>query len=514
MTSARVEHNGRLTPVNAIAATCLVLLVLMLASAVAPPCARASSAIGLSAGLFEFSTVKGRTLKGDLYVSNEGDTPIQVLVYTSDIVPDAKGVPQFVRPAAGVQPTSDSPASWTTVKAPDSTRIINNAPYLALAVGERSHVLFQIDVPDAVQPGDYSEAIFFEMFNVGKAKGTTSRIGGRLGCRVRVRVQGKITESVSVRPFGVGAVALGPTLPYDFTINNGSNIDHEFASTLQILDSDEQVRQKVVVGKADYVYARKKKVFEGRAPLTGVGMGKYTAELRVSYFKESMGAGGKIDKTRAEIVKQRIFYVVPYSLVIPVAVAVLALLLFVLTIPARRRRREARREPGPTAVGEVPGPTAVGEAPAEAPVEWQGQAPIREQPPVQEQPTVREQPPEETWWTDRSAAPEAPAEPDVPVEPEQPITSELDAPAQEEILPEEEAGEVAAVEEEASPEGAAKAEAADQEAPEAEPAEEETPEKPGEEPGEEPGQEPPDWKKSWGSDKYYGPGSGGDERKK
>lgn len=344
-------------PRAAIAILCTFLLFVAF-----PPRAQATSAIGLSTGTFKFNTIHGKTLNGDLYVSNEGDTPVQVLVYSSDIVPNAKGVPQFVLPKRGTMPTSRSPASWATINAPDSTRIINNAPYLRLGVGERSHVFFTIDVPRDASAGDYSMAIFFEMFNVGGTKGNVSRIGGRLGCRVQVRVQGRIFDNVSVRPFTLGNVIFGSTLPYSFTIHNDGNIDHEFASTLQLLSTDEEMKQRAVIGKADYIYARGRKPFEGRLALGNVGLGKYIGELHVAYVREALGPGGELSGAKADIVKQRTFYVVPWSFLVPLVAVVLVLIALVGAVLARRSRRRAQQAPlmfppgGGPARGPGPGP--------------------------------------------------------------------------------------------------------------------------------------------------------------
>jgi len=339
-----IDGKGSLSKPRSLALALALAFGVLLLGCYLPASADAATSIGLSAGSFKFNTTAGNTLSGDLYISNEGETPVQVLVYTTDVRPNEKGTPEYVKPAPGIQPASNSPASWTTIKVPDATRIINNSPYLALAVGEQSHVFFTIKVPEKAPAGDYSEVIFFEMFNLGGGTGATSRIGGRLGSRIQVRVQGKLIENVSVRPFSVGNIAFMPTLPYSFTINNGGNIDHEFSSRLQLLDASEEARQTVQIGKADYIYARSRKLFDGRAPLKGLGLGKYTAELRVSYLKEAMGPDGKVSRARDEIVKQREFYVVPYALLIPVIVALIALVLFFLTIPARRRRRQRRAQ--------------------------------------------------------------------------------------------------------------------------------------------------------------------------
>ncbi|RJQ55556.1 MAG: hypothetical protein C4521_02155 [Actinobacteria bacterium] len=318
----------------------LFLLCTLALTAVLPPSAYPSSSIGLSAGTYKFSTLHGKSLKGDLFVSNEGDRPIQVLVYTADVKTNEKGIPQFILPERGTHPSSNSPASWTTINAPDSTRIINNAPFLKLQVGERSHVFFTVDVPDKAPAGDYSFVIFFEMFNIGGSKGTSSRIGGRVGCRVRVRVQGKIVEAVSVRPFSVGGIVFGSELPYDFTVVNGGNVDHDFDSRLQLLTLNEEGKASMTIAKSDYIYARGKKRYSGSVPVRRLSLGKYVAELHVSYIKESMDKAGRITKSKDELVKTREFWVLPFSVTIPLAVLLLALVAAIGIAVTRRRRRQ------------------------------------------------------------------------------------------------------------------------------------------------------------------------------
>lgn len=456
----------------------LVLLALALA-AVAPAGAHAAASIGLSTGTFKFNTIPDKTLKGDLFVSNEGDRPITVLVYSADIVPDAKGVPQFVKPRPGVQPQSNSPASWTEIRVPDSTRIINNAPYLELDIGERSHVFFEIEVPPKSPPGDYSQAIFFEMFGLEARRGTTSRIGGRLGCRIQVRVQGKIVENVSVRPFAVGDFVFGSALPYSFTINNDGNIDHDFASTLQLLSSDEDVKQRVVVGKSDYVYARSKKVFNGKAPLRDMGLGKYTAELRVSYLKETPAGAGKTSRARTEIVGTRDFYVIPMWAVVLLLVLLVVIIFVLITIPLRRRRRRRAQLGGAPSGPAGPGPGRQPQPPA------QPQGPpisaatgISPGEPPESEPAVWEASSTEEAAPTGAAAPEAEAAP------------AREAPAEEPILP----AEVMPEEEEPPAE----------EAPEEERPMAETPVSQAETEG-------PDWRRSWGEVKHYGPPSGSEK---
>jgi hypothetical protein len=320
----------------------LPALVILIAAAILafPPTALAKRTLGLSTGSFEFNVAPGQTGTGDLFVTNDGNEPLKVMVYAGNQVVDAKGNTTYVVPTRDNVNLLTSPASWISVQLPVSSKSIGNVPYIELKPGEKVPVKFSFEVPKGVAPGDHQLLLFFEMFQFpGEQKAVTSNISGRLGARIRLRVQGQFDERVDVRPFSVGSLVIGDTLPYSFVVRNDGNLDKLMSVKLTAVNGDEADVASSQVVTETTVYSKSVLERSGNLSLAGLSPGMYTIRLDASYTKESGG-----QQVPASITKDRTVWLVPLWLAIAVIVVVGLIVLWILwriTVAAARRRANA-----------------------------------------------------------------------------------------------------------------------------------------------------------------------------
>lgn len=326
----------------------VVLLIVVAASLVFPAPATAKRTLGLSAGTFEFNVAAGQTGSGELLVTNDGDESLKVMVYAGNQTVDAKGNTRYTVPSRDSRDFLTSPASWLRVTLPTSSKSVGNVPYLELKPGEKIPVKFSFEIPQGVAPGDHQVLLFFEMFQFpGEAKPVTSNISGRLGARIRLRVQGQIDERIEVRPFSIRDVVIGDTAPYSFVIRNNGNLDKLMSAKLTAVNGDDADVASSQAVTETTVYARSMIERTGTMQLAKLGLGRYTMRLEVSYAKE--GQGGQQIPT--SIVKEHVIWLVPLWLAILVIVLAGSLLMWAAwrialaqarrraSAPPRRRRR-------------------------------------------------------------------------------------------------------------------------------------------------------------------------------
>jgi hypothetical protein len=349
-------------------------LVMALALPMALPMpASAVRTVGISAPTFDFNVAAGQAGKGELYVINDGTEPIKVMVYSANQKTDAKGKVTYEVPKFG-EPGFAGPATWFRIQMPQDSKAIGNTPYLEMKPKQRVLVKFNFEVPSGVAAGDHQVLIFFEMFDFAQGGGMLSTVSGRVGSRIRVRVQGTLVEKLTVQPFNVRGLVIGDVLPYDFVVRNDGNVDKTVSARLEILDAGENVLQESSVMTETTLYSRS--MSEQRASLTlkGVGIGKFTARLTATYPKEPDAQGEAVP---VEIVKDRTIWVVPLWLVIGVVVLVGGLVLWLTwrgavaaagraSRPKRARRTRHDDEGPPTAAAPAAEPGEVPEAPVAA----------------------------------------------------------------------------------------------------------------------------------------------------
>ncbi len=304
------SHESR---VRIVVGTALVFLLGALA--LVPGSALAERTIALNTGTVELSLAPGGSASESVRVANNGDEPLKALLYTSDVAYDDQGQPTYVRPTGAAGEFLRSPASWLSLQAPDATKIIANTPYIELEPGQEIQIDFQMTVPANATPGDYNSVIFFEMFDTADTDtGTTSRISGRIGARIVLRVIGDIVDEVDVAPFSVRSFVIGDVVPYSFRVVNEGNIDKRYVPELVVLDGNESERMRSTVETSAVVYAQNQREYVGGLKLENARLGRYTLRVELAYDKETGAEPGTVIPERLR--KDRTFWVVPLWLAI------------------------------------------------------------------------------------------------------------------------------------------------------------------------------------------------------
>ncbi len=320
-----------------------VLLSLCVLSLVSPTSAFAERSIGVSAASFDFTAAQGEAGEGEVWVSNEGDEPITVRVYASDQVVEDDGTVTFVTPSVDANPLQ-SPASWMTVTLPPDAKSIGNIPYIDMEPGDKARVAFRVGIPQGAVPGDHNIMLFFEMFDPDPTSGDQqARIFGRLGTRVKARVDGEIIEKVEVAPFTIPGYVLGTAVPYSFTVNNEGNVDQRVDVRMVELDSSGAEVSATEITSDTALYATSSLQKSGAIEDGATRIGRANYRLVVSYPSQATGANGLIKTTEEE----RAVWVIPVWL--PYVVGAALLMLFGAAIWASGRRSAQRAAVAPHA---------------------------------------------------------------------------------------------------------------------------------------------------------------------
>lgn len=328
-----MSHPARHRPF--LLATAVALLALALAVSL-PGAAFGKRTVGISSPSFQFSILPGGSGKGELVVSDDGDEPIKVLVYSANQNVDAKGKVTFSVPNRDTANVMTNPAAWVRFDLPSSTKSYQNTPYIELKPGEGRKVGFEFRTPNGIASGDHTVVLFFEVFDfLDQQSGSVSKVSGRIGSRVRIRVSGDLVERVAVEPFSVRTFVAGDQVPYVFTIRNGGNVDQRMTGYLSILGGGGAQRSRSLVMTEATVFAGTDREVSGSLGPQGLGLGIYTARLTLDYPTQDPGAV----KMR-QLVKEQRFYVVPPWLLVAVAAIVAALALWLLWRRSVRTARE------------------------------------------------------------------------------------------------------------------------------------------------------------------------------
>ena len=313
-------------------------LVLCIAGGLAgPSAARAERTLALSSGSFSFEVDPGEQGTGEVVVINDGDEPVNVLVYTADQEIDEVGDVTYLVPNRSDPEFARRPTAWVRLQMPAEARSFGNTPYLELEPGERIPVSFEFQPPLNASPGDHNVVLFFEMFEFsGEAGGATSEVTGRIGSRLQMRVRGDYVERLSVQPFIVPGLHIGSDVPYELTISNSGNLDQRVSAAVVLFD-----RNRVEIGRdepllATTVFAdtsrRLEGVVSGGRPL----FGRFVMQAEVYNVNED----GEILAAREPIVEVRDVWLVPEWVLV-----VLVALFVIFAVRVLWSRRSGRREP-------------------------------------------------------------------------------------------------------------------------------------------------------------------------
>jgi len=291
------------------------IAAVLCAAALVPGSAYGERTIALNTGTVELALAPGGVANESIRVANNGTEPLKALLYTSDVSYNEQGDPTYVRPTGAPGEFLRSPASWLSLRAPDATKIIANTPYIELEPGEEIEIDFELRVPGNATPGDYNSIIFFEMFDTVDAEaGATSRVAGRIGARIVLRVAGDIVDEIDVAPFSVRSFVIGGVVPYSFRVVNEGNIDKRYVPSLVVLDGSESERMRSVVESSAVVYAQNQREYVGGLRLENASFGRFTMRIEIAYDRETGAEPGTVVPERLR--KERTFWVVPLWLAI------------------------------------------------------------------------------------------------------------------------------------------------------------------------------------------------------
>ena len=319
----------------------LFVMALLGVALLVPVPAQAARTLALSAGSFKFEVSPGQSGDGEVLAINEGDEELNVLVYVADQTVSDDGKVDFVTPNRdNLQQSLSGPSGWVRIEMPERAKAVGNTPYIVLKPGERVPVKFAFDVPAETPSGDHNTVLFFEMFTFENGtEGVTSKVQGRVGSRLKVRVKGTIIERLVASPFWVKSFVTSPDVPFRFTIANDGNIDKRVNAAISLLDRNGEVRLRSDVATDAVLYAGTQRRITGEMTPEGTLIGPFTVRLNVDYEKETEEGGP------GSIVEERAVWIVPMWLAIAAAgLLVFVLLWMVWRIAIRAARRKVRRE--------------------------------------------------------------------------------------------------------------------------------------------------------------------------
>lgn len=333
----------------------LVLAALMLAVCVAiavPTQALAAKKIGLSSGTFKFELADGEGTGGTVFLTNDGDEEVNVMVYAADQQVDAKGNIDFSAPTRADITQLDRPSSWIGVKMPAESRSLGNVPYITLEPGERVPVEFTIEVPSGTAPGDHNVLLFFEMFDQTSGNtGAQTVISGRLGARMTMRVDGVVVERLTVRPFEVPLFVIGSQVPFQLLVNNEGNIDQRVTVTTTLRDRNGNDVGSSTAVDARIVFAQRGLETSGAVLAGDSPVGPLTLVAEVMPVSDD---GAPLEGGRAAIFEERQVWMVPMWAVVALGILLTLVLARVVHVASRRGKR---RKPDGNGDGDL-GPRA------------------------------------------------------------------------------------------------------------------------------------------------------------
>mgnify|MGYP001059027356 FL=1 len=308
-----------------------ILAVAVLLAAV-PGAAHAERTIALSSGTFAFTVDAGGKGEGEVVVGNDGAEPIKVLVYVTDVAVSSAGEQTYTTPQREGSSLMSTPASWFRIYMPADSKSVGNTPYLEMEPGERIPIKFEFTPPPGTAPGDHNVIIFFEMFEfANEAEGSAAVISGRLGSRIALRVSGTIAEKLTIRPFEVPRLAIGRTVPYQFTLNNEGNINETVLTMVSLMGSSETTLTASQVATETTVFAGAGQQFTGDLTSPEAGFGPHTVWVNTIYTPSDA-------VTPTEVIEQRTVWLIPLWAVVLVGFLVAYSALYFIWQAARRRR--------------------------------------------------------------------------------------------------------------------------------------------------------------------------------
>lgn len=272
-------------------------ICITLSFSLSPDSLIAKRKISLTPGLFEFSAPPGAEVSNTFLVKNEGDKALShVFVYATNVEVNKEGkeIYELPRPEESI---INSPASWIYVKVPDPTKILGNIPFLSVNVNEEKRVQFVIKIPEKTPPGDYTLIVFFETREMETGGKTATSVGARVGCRIKIRVQGEIIEDISINSLKINRFSIGGTIPYEFSLVNNGNVDAPGSLKVYLSTLGGSKIYKKTIQKNTYLYAKSKLDYTSAIKSSNQGLGLRNFSVVFDY-KNAAGKNESIKVTK------------------------------------------------------------------------------------------------------------------------------------------------------------------------------------------------------------------------
>lgn len=306
----------------------------------------AHKVIALSNGQIKYYDVTpGKTVTGTVEVSNEGDVPLKVLVYSGDQQVGPNGDLTFSVPNREDLTAYFKPSTWVTLKMPSNAKSFGNIPYLDLKPGARVPVSFTIATPPNVPSGDHNLYIFFEMYEPpNPTTGASGQVSGRLGARVTLRVKGPIQDNLQVKSVTVPPYVLGNSFPYQVVLSNQGNIDKRVSLGAGLYSGGGSILATGQPLTGALVYAQASRVVTATMSSSKLAVGHLYFRVQVVPVDDITGAPLANAVALNQVVR---LWICPLWLLIVAGVVVVLIVIALIwwAASAAGRRRERRRAP-------------------------------------------------------------------------------------------------------------------------------------------------------------------------
>jgi hypothetical protein len=309
-----------------VAAIAVVLGLSLFAAGTSNAQTGSGQALEISPPLLTLESDPGKTLKATILIRNVSKTDLVVTGEANDFVANGEdGTPKVL-----LDPTETSPYSikdW-----------ISTPTKLTLVPKEIKSMNITINVPADASPGGHYGVIRFTG-TPPNLEGQGVSLSASLGSLVFMRVNGDITENMSVEQFSVskdgkkGSFFESPPLKFEQVIKNSGNIHERPGGAVTITNMfNKPVTTFSYNPDSRYILPGSSRHFEQTVDKKELGgkrlFGKYTAKLTVTY-------GEKNDKTTTSTIT---FWVIPWKIIL-IVIAVLIAGFFLIRYAIKRYNR-------------------------------------------------------------------------------------------------------------------------------------------------------------------------------
>lgn len=257
----------------------------------------------------------GEVLEKTIKITNVSDSPKTFYVYLQDFkAGDEKGTALLIPPGSE---QGSFLASWIKV----TSEGINFAP------GEEKEIPIIIEVPEEAGPGGYYGAIIFGTAPPEiEGGGVAITVGQQTGVLVLLQVSGDVIEDALIREFSTDRNFYSTPFKVNFLsrIENLGNVHIKPHGTIEIKNIiGKKVATLRVNDQGANVLPNSIRRFENSWE-GNFGFGRYTAVLALSFgtFASEGGQG------RQTIHTERTFWILPWKIIIPVALGLIFLTAF------------------------------------------------------------------------------------------------------------------------------------------------------------------------------------------